>query len=119
MKYMLLFNQPADELERKRDDPASATYWESWRGYMNAIYAAGIVESGNVLRPPVTATTVRIREGERQVHDGPYADTKEMLGGYLVIDVPSLDDALLWAARSPSSDTGSTEVRPILEMGEG
>jgi hypothetical protein len=60
-----------------------------------------------------------VREGKRLVHDGPYADTKEMLGGYLVIDVASLDEALVWAARSPSSQLGSTEVRPILKLPAG
>ena len=113
MEYMLLFHQPATEAERTLDDPASADYWESWRAYMGAIYSAGIVTSGQVLQPPSTATTVRVRDGQREVLDGPFADTKEMLGGYLIIDVPSLDDALVWAARSPSSRTGSTEVRPV------
>jgi hypothetical protein len=114
MEYMLLFNQPASELERRRDDPSSVEYWEAWRAYMQTIYAAGIVRAGNELQPPYTATTVRVRSGERAVHDGPFADTKELLGGYLIIDVPSLDEALRWAARSPSSATGSTEIRPIL-----
>jgi hypothetical protein len=113
MQYMLLFHQPATELERTPDDPASADYWEAWRAYMNAIYDAGVVTGGNVLHPPATATTVRVRDGQREVLDGPFAETKEMLGGYLIIEVPSLDDALTWAARSPSSSTGSTEVRPI------
>jgi hypothetical protein len=113
MQYMLLFHQPADELERTPDDPASADYWETWRAYMSAIYGAGVVTGGNVLHPPSTATTVRFRDGQREVLDGQFAETKEMLGGYLIIDVPSLDDALTWAARSPSSATGSTEVRPI------
>jgi len=114
MEFMILFNQPASELDRSPGDPASAPYWESWRAYMNAIYASGVVKSGNALQPPATAATVRIRDGARQVQDGPFADTKELLGGYLVIDVPSMEDALLWAARSPSSSTGSTEVRPVL-----
>ncbi len=113
MQYMLLFHQPAGELERTPDDPASADYWESWRAYMSAIYDAGVVTSGNVLLPPSTATTVRFRDGQREVLDGPFAETKEMLGGYLIIEVPSLDDALTWATRSPSSSTGSTEVRPV------
>ena len=60
---------------------------------------------------------MRFRDGQREVLDGPFAETKEMLGGYLIIDVPSLDDALTWAARSPSSSTGSTEVRPVAQMG--
>ncbi len=113
MQYMLLFHQPADELERTPDDPASADYWETWRAYMGAIYEAGVVTGGNVLLPPATATTVRVRDGQREVLDGPFAETTEMLGGYLIIEVPSLDDALTWAARSPSSSTGSTEVRPV------
>jgi hypothetical protein len=60
---------------------------------------------------------VRFRNGQREVLDGPFAETKQMLGGYLIIDVPSLDDALTWAARSPSSSTESTEVRPIALLG--
>jgi hypothetical protein len=116
MEYMLMFNSGAEDLERKQDDPASGAYWESWRAYMSAIYAAGIVKSGNALEGPFAATTVRIRDGKRLVHDGPFADSKEMLGGYLVIDVPTLDDALAWAARSPSSASGSTEVRPIAHL---
>jgi hypothetical protein len=84
---------------------------------MSAIYSAGIVTSGHGLQPPSTATTVRFRDGQREVLDGPFAETKEMLGGYLIIEVPSLDDALTWAARSPSSSTGSTEVRPVALLG--
>jgi hypothetical protein len=113
MEFMLLFNQPADVLEQRRDDPDAAEYWESWRRYTHEIYGAGVVKSGNALESPYLATTVRVRDGKRQVHDGPFADTKELLGGYLVIDVASLDDALRWAALSPSSQTGSTEVRPV------
>jgi hypothetical protein len=116
MEYMLLFNSPSAELERKRDDPESSTFWDSWRSYMGDIYAAGVVKSGNALAAPYTATTVRIRDGARSIHDGPYADTKELLGGYLIIDVPSLDDALVWAERSPSSAVGSTEVRPVTKV---
>lgn len=116
MQYLLLFNSAPSDLEREVADPASADYWESWRAYLDTIYAAGIVKSGNALKPPYTATTIRIRDGKRQVQDGPYADTKELLGGYLIIDVPSLDDALVWAEQSPSSCSGSTEVRPILSM---
>jgi hypothetical protein len=116
MQYLLMFNSPASDLEREPNDAASADYWESWRAYMGAVYAAGIVRSGNALKAPFTATTVRMRDGKRQVHDGPFADTKELLGGYLAIDVPSLDEALAWAARSPSSLSGSTEVRPIVDV---
>ncbi len=117
MEYMIMFNQPAAELERTPDDAESAGYWESWRAYMSDVYAAGIVRAGNALQPPYSATTVRVRDGKRQVQDGPFAETKEMIGGYLIINVPSLDDALEWAARAPSSVTGSTEIRPVVSRG--
>jgi hypothetical protein len=73
-----------------------------------------VVQSGNGLQPPHTSTTVRVRDGKRQVQDGPFADTREHLGGYFVIEVPSLDEALEWAARAPCAVSGSTEVRPVL-----
>ena len=65
---------------------------------------------------PHAATTLRLRDGQRVVEDGPFADTKEQLGGYFVIEVPDLDAALDWAAKAPSARTASVEVRPILPM---
>ena len=70
--------------------------------------------SGAGLMPPDTATTVRIRDGQRLVADGPFADTKEQLGGFFVIDVADLDTALEWAARSPAATYSSVEVRPVM-----
>ena len=71
---------------------------------------------GAALQPPAVATTVRQRDGKREVQDGPYAEAKEQLGGYCVIDVPDLDQALAWAARCPAASTGAVEVRPNLPM---
>jgi len=71
---------------------------------------------GTGLQPPPLATTIRLRDGKRQVQDGPFGDTKEQLGGYYVIEVPGLDQALDWAARCPSATNGSVEVRPNLTM---
>ena len=114
MQYMLMYRDTAAEFAR-RDDPADApAYWGAWNAYIGAINGAGVVVGGNGLLPPDASTTVRVRDGRRQVQDGPYADTHEHLGGYLVIDVASLDDALDWAARAPCAATGSTEVRPVL-----
>jgi hypothetical protein len=76
--------------------------------------ASGIVVSGHGLQLRDSATTVHLREGKRQVQDGPYADTKEQIGGYFVIEVPSLDAALEWAARCPVAATGSVEVRTVM-----
>lgn len=91
------------------DDPA-------WSAYTQAMLDAGVMRGGNALHPGYTATTVRVRDGKRDVHDGPYAESKEELGGYYVIDVADLDEALVWAARNPAASSGAVEVRPILMM---
>jgi hypothetical protein len=80
---------------------------------MEAMEKAGVLKSSGGLKPTATATTVRIRDGTTRVLDGPYADTKEQLGGYHVIDVADLDAALAWAARSPTALHGVVEVRPL------
>lgn len=114
MHYMLAFREPASEIA-KRDDPAQApAYWGAWSAYVGAMHAAGIVVSGNGLQPPATATIVSTRDGRRHIQDGPHPDSKEQLGGYFIVDVPDLDTAIEWAARSPAVEAGSTEVRPVL-----
>ena len=114
MEYMLMFFDNDTEVAR-RDDPAQApAYWGAWNAYVGAMYASGCVKSGNGLQPPRSATTVRLNGGQRQVQDGPFADTREHLGGYFIIDVPTLDAALEWAARAPTSSAGGTEVRPVM-----
>jgi hypothetical protein len=113
MQFVLSFYQPMAEIERHEHPAESAAALQPWKAYMAELAAAGVMRAGNRLAPPWTATTVRMRSGERLIQDGPFAETREMAAGYVVIDVPSLDDALHWAARSPSSHTGCTEVRPV------
>jgi len=114
MHYMLLLNETAEDLA-KRNDPAQAgEYWGGWNAFIGAMAQAGVIVKGDGLQGPHTATTLRVRNGARLVQDGPFADTKEQLGGYFVIDVPDLDTALDWAARAPSALTASVEVRPVL-----
>jgi hypothetical protein len=114
MQYMLLLNEPAAEFAR-RDDPAQAgAYWGGWNAFIGAMAQAGVIVKGDGLLGPHTATTVRIRDGKRVVQDGPFADAKEQLGGYFVIEVPDLDAALEWAARAPSAASASVEVRPVM-----
>ena len=114
MHYMLLFNETAAE-QGKRKDPAKAgAYWGGWTAYMGAINQSGTMISGNGLQPPEVSTTLRIENGTRHVADGPFADTKEMLGGFVVLDVADLDAALEWAARAPCATAGSVEIRPVL-----
>jgi hypothetical protein len=114
MQFMLIMNET--EAERsKRDDPATAgAYWGGWSAFIGAMHHAGIVINGDGLEPPHTATTLRIRDGKRVVQDGPFADTKEQLGGYFIIEVPDLDAALEWAAKSPAASAGSIEIRPVM-----
>lgn len=84
-----------------------------WVAYTRALSDAGVLVSGAGLHAPDTATSVRVRGGERLVTDGPFADTKEHLVGFYVIEVADLDTALGWAARVPNVRTGTVEVRPI------
>jgi hypothetical protein len=113
MEFVLTFNQPIEEIERHEDPVSGPPALEPWKAYMADLSAAGVMRGGNRLAPPWTATTVRMRNGQRQIHDGPFAETKELAAGYIVIDVPGIDEALAWALRSPSSAMGSTEIRPV------
>jgi hypothetical protein len=106
MQYMLLIQFPVDE------DLHAAP--EAWGAYTTQLQESGVMVSGAGLQGGETATTVRVRAGETLVTDGPFAETKELLGGYYVIEVPDLDAALGWAARMPNIETGSVEVRPIM-----
>ena len=76
---------------------------------------AGVFAGGEGLQGTSTATTVRVRDGERMLTDGPYAETKEQIGGYYLLDCKDLDDALNWAAQIPEAKTGAIEVRPVLD----
>jgi hypothetical protein len=87
-----------------------------YMAYTEELKKAGVMKSGAPLKPVSTATTVRVRDGKRLTTDGPFAETKEQLAGYYLIDVPSLDEAIHWAGKCPSSRIGSIEVRPIMEM---
>ena len=84
-----------------------------------ALAQSGIMKGGHGLQLPETGTTVRLRDGKRHVQDGPYADSKEQLGGYFILDVPDLDVALDWAARCPAAPDGSVEIRPVMVMQPG
>lgn len=111
MKYAILIYETAAEMARRgTDDADSQAYWESWSAYGEALTEAGVFAGGVGLLEPHTATTIRFAAG-REVHDGPYADTKEQLGGFYLVDVPDLDTALEWAARCPATN-GAVEVRP-------
>jgi hypothetical protein len=116
MQYTILVYELTTEFRARTDANRKDTYWGAYRAYTQALRDAGIMIGGAALQPPPAATTVRQQDGTRHVQDGPYAETKEQLGGYYVIDVPDLDKALEWAARCPAASTGAVEVRPNLTM---
>ena len=112
MNYTVLIYEGPGDFAARTDPQKKETYWASWPPYLKALRDAGVFVSGAGLQPPESATTVKLRDGQRLVQDGPYADTKEQLGGLVVIDVPDLDTALDWAARCPRSPERVVEVRP-------
>ena len=115
MKYMLMiYSSEAEENAMKPADLQGIM--QAYGAYTEALAKAGALKEGERLRPIADATTVRVRGGKTEVLNGPYAETREQLGGYYVIDVPDLDAALSWAARCPSSGYGTIEVRPIWAM---
>lgn len=95
---------------------AEQEHWlGAYRAYMEAMNQAGVLKSSSGLHPTSSATTVRVANEKPQVLDGPYADTKEQLGGFHIIEVADLDAAISWAARSPTALHGVVEVRPMME----
>lgn len=113
MKYMILNYMPPEDL-LTADDVRAAADGDVWGAYTRALIDAGVLVGGSALHPSSTATTLRVTDGRRQVQDGPYAATKDQLGGFYLIDVPDLDAALHWAALNPAASRGAVEVRPVL-----
>jgi len=115
VKYMLLLaSNPADE--PAPDSEAFGPYMGEWAAYSQALAEAGAMVAGEALQGAETASTVQVRDGKRIVTDGPFIESKEVIGGYYVIDVADLDEALDWAARIPNSHFGTIEVRPVMEF---
>jgi hypothetical protein len=112
MQYLLLiYANEAAMLSRPKEQTAQTM--AAYTAYTEAIKQAGVYVGSNRLQPTSTATTVRTPSGKSQVLDGPYAETKEQLGGYYLIEAADLDEALSWAARCPGAAYGAIEVRPI------
>lgn len=115
MKYMLLLASNPDD-EPTPDDDSFGPYMGEWAAYSQALAEAGALVAGEALQGGEPASTVQVRDGKRFVTDGPFIESKEVLGGYYVIDVANLDEALDWAARVPNSHFGTIEVRPVMEF---
>jgi hypothetical protein len=114
-QYMLLIYADPSQGPAEGSPEAQAEFAE-WATYTESLRDAGVLVSGEPLEPPSTSTTVAMRNGERVVTDGPFADTKEWLGGFYVIDAPDLDAALDHASRMPNINYASVEVRPVMQF---
>lgn len=115
MKYLLLIYANEANMEKAMKEAGDGVS-PAYAAYSEAMKKAGIIVGGERLQPTASASTVRIDNGKTQVLDGPYAEAKEQLGGYYMIDVPDLDAALSWAARCPGAQHGAIEVRPVWAM---
>jgi len=115
MQYMLLIY--ADEANMaKSSQQEMGQVMAAYGAYTEALKKAGALVSADRLKSVTTATTVRVADGKTQVLNGPYAEAKEQLGGYYLIEAPDLDAAIAWAARCPGASMGSMEVRPVWQM---
>ncbi len=112
MRYMMLIHHDEAALA----NAPQKQLWADYAAFNQALAKAGEnMVAGERLQPPSAATTVRVSEDGTEILDGPYADTKEQLAGYFMIDVPDLDEAIAWARRCPSARYGSIEIRPLAE----
>ncbi len=114
-EYLMLIYTPA---ENPLSPDEMAAMSPKWDAYTESLREAGVFLGGNALQGTDVATTVRERDGQTQITDGPFAETKEVLGGYYLVDAPDLDTVLAHAARVPNIGYGSLEVRPILDLSE-
>ena len=114
MKFLaIIYNDESLYADAKPEDIAAS--FQAHGELMDAAGKAGVYLGGEGLQPAATGTTLRVRDGERMLTDGPYAETKEQLGGYYLFDCKDLDEALNWAARIPEAKTGAVEVRPVMD----
>jgi hypothetical protein len=117
MQYLLMIHTDEKALQSAPKD-SIAKMSAAYGAYTNAMIKAGVHVGGERLRPSSTATVVRTSNGKTSVLNGPYAEIKEQLGGYYLIEAPDLDGAIEWAARCPGAQFGAIEVRPVWPMAE-
>ncbi|MCP5180754.1 MAG: YciI family protein [Pseudomonadales bacterium] len=114
MQYLLLIYE-AEEIWAGRSDAGKREVMQGHQALNERLRADGVHYNGQPLMPTATAVSVRVRDGRRQVTDGPFAETKEQLAGFYLVDVATLDEALDYAALIPNAGTGVIEVRPVAD----
>ena len=115
MRYLLMIHTDEKAMEAARKEDVGKIM-AAYGAYTTAMKEAGVWVGGERLHPSATATVVRVQDGKTRVLNGPYAEIKEQLGGYYLIEAADLDAAIAWAARCPGAATGAIEVRPIWAM---
>jgi len=118
MQYLLLIYE-SEELMKDQSPEAQGAVFMEYKAFTEGIVKSGHFKAGDALEPVATATSVRIRNGKTVTTDGPFAETKEQLGGYYLIDAKDLDEAIAIAARIPAARTGTIEVRPVMVFPQG
>jgi hypothetical protein len=117
MKYAFtIYTDEAQRASASEEDQQAMS--QAYGALTQEMQEKNVLVAGEGLYPTQTATTVRVRDGERAVTDGPFAETKEQLGGFYVLDCKDLDDAIEWAARIPGAQLGSIEIRPVMVFDE-
>ena len=117
MQYMLLIYGDESTWQTRSDEERGQVL-QAYGAYTQELQQASAMVAGDALQPTQTATTVRVQDGETLTTDGPFAETKEQLGGYYLIEADSLDEAIEWAAKIPAASHGSIEVRPVVVFQE-
>ena len=117
MQYLLLIYGDQEGYNRRSEEERGQIF-QAYGAFTQELEQSGHMVGGNALQPVQAATTVRVRDGETLATDGPFAETKEQLGGYYLIDAESLDEAIEWAAKIPGASHGSVEVRPVMVFDE-
>lgn len=113
MQYALVISESPESYADRINENQEA-YWGAWSAYAKTIAESGVMRGGAGLQMPDTATVVTFKGDTKTVHDGPYAETKEQLGGFFIIEVNNLDEALAWAKKCPIMRGGHVEIRPVL-----
>jgi len=114
MRYLLMIYTPEPTSEPSPEEAAAEM--AAYGAFTQEVNERGVYKGGEALQPTSTATTVRVRDGDTVVQDGPYAETKEALGGYYLLDCRDLDEAIELAAKIPGAKRGAIEIRPIWEL---
>ncbi|MBI1392098.1 MAG: YciI family protein [Alphaproteobacteria bacterium] len=119
MKALIIaYESERDFAMRRAEKAAFNAYMGPWFEYSKELSEAGVVRGGEALQGPDSATCISVAGGRRKVEDGPFIDAKEQIGGFFLIEVPTIDDAVKWAAKCPAAATGYVEVRDVPDYGQ-